>query len=63
VFPQQRTFERQALRSLACLGRRCLSRIIWTKGGQHRSWSGEYFLHRRWAKQLLQICFDRRRLK
>jgi hypothetical protein len=31
VFPQQRTFHRgvrQALGSLVCLGRRCLSRII-----------------------------------
>jgi hypothetical protein len=48
IFPQQRTFEpatRQALGSLVCLGRRCLSRIIWTNGGQHRSWSAEYFLH------------------
>ena len=36
VFPQQRTFQRgvrQALGSLVCLGRRCLSRIIWTNGG------------------------------
>jgi hypothetical protein len=33
VFPQQRTFQRgvrQALGSLVCLGRRCLTRIIWT---------------------------------
>lgn len=50
VFPQQRTFQRgvrQALGSLVCLGRRCLSRMIWTNGGQHRSWSAEYFLHSR----------------
>ena len=50
VFPQQRTFQRgvrQALGSLVCLGRRCLSPIIWTNGGQHRSWSAEYFLHSR----------------
>jgi hypothetical protein len=58
VFPQQRTFERatrQALGSLLCLGRRCLSRIIWTNGGQHRSWSAEYFLHSRclWEPQQL----------
>jgi len=49
-FPQPRTFHRavrQALGSLVCLGRRCLSRIIWTHGGQHRSWSREYFLHSR----------------
>jgi DDE superfamily endonuclease len=58
VFPQQRTYERgvrQALGSLVCLGRRCLSRIIWTNGGQNRSWSAEYFLHSRcrWEPQRL----------
>ena len=40
VFPQSRSFQRdvrQALGSLVCLGRRCLSRIIWTNGGQNRS--------------------------
>jgi hypothetical protein len=50
VFPQQRTFTRavrQALGSLVCLGRRCLTRIIWTNGGQDRNWSSEYFLHSR----------------
>jgi hypothetical protein len=58
VFPQQRTFHRgvrQALGSLVCLGRRCLTRIIWTNGGQNRSWSAEYFLHSRcqWEPQQL----------
>jgi hypothetical protein len=58
VFSQARTHQRavrQALGSLACLGRRCLSRIIWTNGGQHRSWSAEYFLHSRsdWEPQQL----------
>ena len=58
VFPQQRTFQRgvrQALGSLVCLGRRCLTRIIWTNGGQNRSWSAEYFLHSRcqWEPQAL----------
>jgi hypothetical protein len=58
VFPQKRTFQRgvrQALGSLVCLGRRCLSRIIWTNGGQNRSWSAEYFLHSRcrWEPQQL----------
>jgi hypothetical protein len=36
VFPRQPTFQRgvrQALGSLICLGRRCLTRIIWTNGG------------------------------
>lgn len=58
VFPQQRTCHRamrQALGSLVCLGRRCLSRIIWTNGGQNRSWSAEYLLHARcrWEPQRL----------
>jgi len=58
VFPQARTWRRavrQALGSLVCLGRRCLSRIIWTNGGQQRSWSAEYFLHSRchWQPQQL----------
>src|SRR5918999_77127 len=58
VFPQERTWRRgvrQALGSLVCLGRRCLSRIIWTNGGQNRSWSAEYFLHSRskWDPQQL----------
>src|ERR1700687_2319497 len=58
VFPQQRTFQRavrQALGSLICLGRRCLSRIIWTNGGQNRGSRAEYFLHSRcqWEPQQL----------
>ena len=58
VFTQQRTFQRavrQALGSLVCLGRRCLTRIIWTNGGQDRSWGAEYFLHARcrWEPQQL----------
>ena len=66
-FPQQRTFRRalrQALASLVCLGRRCLSRIIWTHGGQQRSWSGEYFLHSRspWEPQTLFASVFRRAL-
>jgi hypothetical protein len=56
VFPQTRSWRRavrQALGSLVCLGRRCLTRIIWTNGGQQRSWSAEYFLHSRcvWQPQ------------
>jgi hypothetical protein len=58
VFPQARSFQRavrQALGSLVCLGRRCLSRIIWANGGQNRSWGAEYFLHSRceWQPQEL----------
>jgi DDE superfamily endonuclease len=50
VFPQSRTYlraVRQALGALLCLGRRTLSRIIWTNGGQHRDWRAEYFLFSR----------------
>jgi hypothetical protein len=58
VFPQRRSFERairQSLGALVCLGRRTLTRIIWTNGGQNRSWSAEYFLHSRcqWQPQRL----------
>lgn len=58
VFPQQRSFVRavrQALGVLVCLGRRTLSRVIWTNGGQDRSWQAEYFLHSRcrWDPQEL----------
>jgi hypothetical protein len=48
VFPPARSWKRavrQSLGSLVCLGRRCLTRIIWTFGGQLRSWGAEYFLH------------------
>ena len=68
VFPQPRTFQRgvrQALGSLVCLGRRCLSRIIWTNGGQNRSWSAEYFLHSRcqWNPQQFFAPVFRRALE
>ncbi|MGD1100484.1 MAG: transposase [Terriglobia bacterium] len=58
LFPQQRTWQRgvrQALGSLVCRGRRCLSRVIGTNGGQHRSWSAEYFFYSRsrWDPQHL----------
>lgn len=60
VFPQQRSFERavqHAVGAMACLGRRCLSRIIWTNGGQQRSWSSHYFLYSRchWDPQKLFV--------
>ncbi len=66
-FPQRRTVRRavrQALGSLVCLGRRCLSRIIWTQGRQQRSWSSEYFLHSRcrWEPQRLFAGVWRRAL-
>jgi hypothetical protein len=58
VFPQRRSFERalrQALGGLVCLGRRTISRIIWTNGRQKLSWASEYFLHSRcqWNPQEL----------
>ena len=58
VFPRERSHRRavrQALGSLVCLGRRCLTRILWTCGGQDRSWSADYFLHSRchWDPQSL----------
>jgi hypothetical protein len=58
VFPQKRSSLRairQALGSLVCLGRRTVSRIIWTNGGEQQSWSAEYFLHSRcrWNPQQL----------
>jgi len=68
AFPQQRSWKkaaRQALGFLACLGRRTLSRILWTNGGQQRSWSGEYFLHSRcrWEPQQLFAPILRRGLE
>lgn len=57
-FPQKRSRRRairQALGVLVCLGRRTLSRVIWTNGGQNRSWGAEYLLHSRcqWDPQRL----------
>ena len=67
VFSQPRSHlraARQALGGLLCLGRRTLSRIIWTNGGQQRSWSAEYFLHSRspWDPQQLFTPILRRGL-
>lgn len=65
VFPQARSYRRgvrQALGSLVCLGRRTVSRIIWTNGGAQKSWSAEYFLHSRcpWdPQQLFQPILER----
>jgi hypothetical protein len=67
LFPPSRTWKRalrQALGLLVCLGRRCLSRIIWTNGDSQRSWSAEYFLFSRskWDPQQLFIPLLRRAL-
>lgn len=58
VFPQRRTAVRalrQGLGALVCLGRRTLTRIIWSHGGAQRAWAAEYFLHSRmvWEPQAL----------
>lgn len=50
LFPQPRTYlraVRQALGTLICLGRRTLSRVIWTNGGQPKDWRADYFLFSR----------------
>ena len=67
LFPQQRSWkraQRHALGLLACLGRRCVSRIIWTNGGEHRSWSADYFLYSRcrWDPQQLFVPILRQAL-
>ena len=58
VFPQRRTTvraTRQALGALTCLGRRTLTRIIWTNGREQHAWAAEYFLYSRvkWEPQEL----------
>jgi hypothetical protein len=68
VFPQRRTHQRamrQALGSLICLGRRCLTRILWTWGGHLTSWSADYLLHSRsqWDPQQLFAPILRRGLE
>jgi hypothetical protein len=68
AFPQQRSWKkaaRQGVGFLACLGRRTLSRIIWTNGGEQRSWSSEYFLHARcrWEPERLFTPILRRGLE
>jgi hypothetical protein len=58
VFARQRSFKRavgQALGGLLCLGRRTLTRILWTNGREQLPWSAEYLLHSRapWEAQAL----------
>jgi hypothetical protein len=58
IFPQKRSSLRairQGLGSLVCLGRRTLTRIIWTNGGEQRSWGAEYLLHSRCQWQAQQL--------
>lgn len=67
VFPQKRSHlraVRQALGGLLCLGRRTVSRIIWTLGREQRSWAAEYHLHSRspWEAQALFLPLLRRAL-
>lgn len=58
VFAQRRSCLRairQAIGGLLCLGRRTLTRIIWTNGDEQRPWSADYHLHSRsqWEPQAL----------
>jgi hypothetical protein len=58
IFPRQRSFERalsQALGGLLCLGRRTLSRILFTNGREQKPWAADYHLHSRcsWEAQAL----------
>lgn len=58
VFSQRRTAERavrQGLGGLVCLGRRTITRILWSSGREQCNWSSEYFLHSRakWEPQRL----------
>jgi hypothetical protein len=49
-FPQSRTHLRAvrlALGGLICLGRRTLSRIIWSNGDEQKDWRADYFLFSR----------------
>jgi len=67
VFPQQRTWRRatrQAFGLLVCLGRRTLTRVIWSNGGQNRPWAAEYHLLSRtqWKPQALFNTILRRGL-
>ena len=53
-----RTFQRalaQALGGLLCLGRRTLTRILWTNGREQMPWPADYHLHSRcqWEPQQL----------
>jgi len=58
AFAQNRTYVRavqHSLGGLVCLGRRTLTRIIWTNGGKDKDWSSEYFFYSRckWEPQEL----------
>jgi hypothetical protein len=46
---------RQALGGLLCLGRRTLSRILFTNGREQKPWAADYHLHSRcsWEPQAL----------
>ncbi len=60
VFPQQRTTVRairHGLGSLVCLGRRTVTRILWTNGRENEPWQSEYKLFSR-SKWNPQALFD-----
>ena len=67
VFPRQRSWQRSvghALGTLLCLGRRTLTRILWTNGGQHSNWGPEYLFYSRcpWDPQQLFLPLLRQAL-
>jgi len=60
VFPQQRSWKlatHHAVGAMLCLGRRCLTRIIWANGEQHRHPAKHYYLYSRsqWNPQQLLV--------
>lgn len=67
LFPQERSWKRavqHSLGSLVCLGRRCLSRILWTNGRQRLPWAADYLFYSRchWDPQKLFIPILRQAL-
>lgn len=60
LFVQQRTFKRAfslALGGLICLGRRTITRILWTNGKEQQPWAADYHLFSR-AKWNESSLFD-----
>ena len=67
LFSQQRTWQRavaHAFGTLVCLGRRTLTRILWTNGRQHCSWGQDYLFYSRspWDPQSLFLPLLRQAL-
>lgn len=67
IFAQRRTHVRavrQALGGLLCLGRRTITRILWTLGREQRGWAADYHLFSRapWNEQDLFVPILKRGL-